>query len=84
MYYILLRYFCFNAFTHYVNRFLIGFKSGDLARITCIFAPIEYTNTYIPASTALRFDVLVNHLYLNQLHVKFVKNAEVNFRLGDI
>jgi hypothetical protein len=41
-----------------LNRFLIGFKSGDLAGITCIFAPIEYTyRPTIPASTtALKLD----------------------------
>ena len=39
-----------------LNRFLIGFKSGDLAGI---FAAIEYTYTYIPASTtALKLDAL--------------------------
>jgi hypothetical protein len=42
-----------------LKRFLIGFKSGDLAGISCIFAPIEYTYTYIPASTtALKLDAL--------------------------
>ncbi len=42
-----------------LKRFLIGFKSGDLAGISCIFAPIEYTYTYIPASTtALKRDAL--------------------------
>ena len=42
-----------------LNRFLTGFKSGDLAGISCIFAPIEYTYTYIPASTtALKLDAL--------------------------
>ena len=45
-----------------LNRFLIGFKSGDLAGISCIF--IEYTYTYIAASTtALKLDALDLQLY---------------------